>query len=51
LATNAFNYEVLGEAAFRAVQRLINEAACYSLVYSDLADVVECLDELAAGNA
>ncbi len=25
LATNAFNYEVLGEAAFRSVERLIKE--------------------------
>lgn len=49
LATNAFNYEVLGEVAFKSIHRLINETPCYSLVYSDLAQAVLQLNELAAG--
>jgi len=36
LATNAFNYELLGEAAFRTVRNLIQGARCYRMVYSDL---------------
>jgi HprK-related kinase A len=48
LATNAFNYEVLGEAAFNAVRRLIETTACYALTYSDLESVVRRLDDLVA---
>jgi HprK-related kinase A len=51
LATNAFNYEMLGEAAFAAVRQLVIGARCYRLVYSDLAQVVPLLSELAANNA
>jgi HprK-related kinase A len=46
LATNAFNYEVLGEAAFRSVERLVKECPCYSLVYSDLDEAVKVLSRL-----
>ena len=46
LATNAFNYEVLGEAAFRSVERLIRECPCYSLVYSELDEAVTALSQL-----
>ncbi len=47
LATNAFNYEVLGEAAFRTVEHLIDHCACYRLVYSNLNEAVAALSELA----
>jgi HprK-related kinase A len=50
LATNAFNYEVLGESAFSAVQRLIDATPCYSLVYSDLAEAVRRLNDLSAAD-
>ena len=46
LATNAFNYEVLGETAFRSVERLVRECPCYSLVYSDLDEAVTALSQL-----
>ena len=46
LATNAFNYEVLGEMAFRSVERLIRECPCYSLIYSDLEEAVPALSQL-----
>jgi HprK-related kinase A len=46
LATNAFNYEVLGETAFRSVERLVKECPCYSLVYSDLDEAVVGLSQL-----
>jgi len=46
LASNAFNYELLGEQAFRALRSLIGRARCFSLVYSDLADAVEALNAL-----
>jgi HprK-related kinase A len=51
LATNAFNYEMLGEAAFAAVRRLVTDAKCYRLVYSDLAAAVATLTELADNDA
>jgi HprK-related kinase A len=51
LATNAFNYEMLGEAAFAAVRQLVTGATCYRLVYSDLTRVVPLLSDLAANDA
>jgi len=51
LATNAFNYELLGEAAFRTVRKLINGARCYRLVYSDLEEATMRLNDLADRDA
>jgi HprK-related kinase A len=51
LATNAFNYEMLGEAAFEAVRQLVTTARCYRLVYSDLAQAVPLLSEIADNDA
>ena len=51
LANNAFNYELLGEAAFRTVRDLVSGAACYRLIYSDLEEATACLGELSDGNA
>ena len=50
LATNAFNYELLGEAAFRTVRDLVNGARCYRLVYSDLEEATARLNELSDNN-
>jgi HprK-related kinase A len=50
LATNAFNYDMLGETAFLAVRHLVTTAKCYRLVYSDLAQAVPFLSELAAND-
>ena len=46
LATNAFNYELLGEAAFTTTQSIIDRADCYRLEYSDLGEAVASIDEL-----
>ncbi|MDR4516420.1 MAG: HprK-related kinase A [Nitrosomonas sp.] len=46
LASNAFNYEMLGATGFHAVARLINSCDCYKLVYSDLDDVTVALQRL-----
>ena len=46
VATNAFNYEVLDETAFRLVADLVGSCDCYSLSYSDLDEAVAALDEL-----
>lgn len=46
LASNAFNYEVLGETGFRAVAQLISDCRCYKLVYSDLEDVTQTLQNM-----
>lgn len=51
LATNAFNYELLGEAAFTTVRDLVSGADCYRLEYSDLEEVTVRLNELADANA
>ncbi len=51
LATNAFNYEMLGEAAFTAVRELVSTTRCFRLVYSDLERAITQLNELAVGNA
>lgn len=50
LASNAFNYELLGEAAFRTVRDLVAGAECYRLVYSDLEDATKRLTELSDAN-
>lgn len=46
VATNAFNYEVLDEGAFRLVADMVRTCDCYSLIYSDLNEAVNTLDEL-----
>jgi hypothetical protein len=51
LATNAFNYEMLGEAAYNAVRHLVTTATCYRLVYSDLARAVPLLTDIAENDA
>lgn len=51
LATNAFNYELLGEPAFDTVRRLVDTTDCYRLVYSDLQEAVRVLTEMADGAA
>ncbi|NEX23486.1 HprK-related kinase A [Thiorhodococcus mannitoliphagus] len=46
VATNAFNYEVLGQTSFELVGRMVDACDCYSLVYSDLDQAIKALDEL-----
>lgn len=46
LASNAFNYELLGEAAFNAVAELVRGCECRKLVYSDFDNALAVLDEL-----
>lgn len=46
VATNAFNYEVLGETAFSLVAAMIDECECYSLNYSNLEEAVAALARL-----
>ena len=47
VATNAFNYEVLDETAFRLVGAMVAHCDCHSLVYSDLGEAMAALGELA----
>ena len=51
LASNAFNYELLGEAAYQTVGALVTGANCYRLVYSDLEQATSLLNEIADSNA
>jgi len=46
LASNAFNYEVLGAKGFKAVAYLVHSCNCYKLVYSDFDDVMTALQRL-----
>jgi len=48
LSTNSFNYELLGPASFESVGRLVQECACYSLVYDDLEAAVRAIGDLVA---
>lgn len=46
VATNAFNYEVIGEAGYLAVRDLIEYCDCYRLTYSDLSQAIAALNKL-----
>ncbi len=46
VATNAFNYEVRGEAGFRTVTRLVRSCSAYRLVYSNLEEAVDAINGL-----
>jgi HprK-related kinase A len=46
-AANAFNYELLGEAAFVAVRDIVTASRCFELVYSDLESAVAAFERLA----
>ena len=45
VATDAFNYEVLDETAFRLVTEMVRSCDSYSLVYSNLDEAVKVLSE------
>lgn len=47
LASNSFNYEYLGEAAFRSVRKIVDQARCFQMVYSDLEEATGVLGRLA----
>lgn len=49
LASNAFNYEVLGETGFAAVTRLVQNCECRKLVYSDFDSALTALNRLTDG--
>lgn len=50
LATNAFNYELLGEAGFAAVRALVGNCHAYRLKYSNLEECVARITALADGD-
>ena len=51
LAHNAFNYEIVGEPAFRAVARIVRHAPCRILRYGELGAAHAALDAILAGTA
>lgn len=51
LATNAFNYEILGEIAFQTISNLVSEARCLYFEYSDLDDAVTALTDFIKRNS
>lgn len=46
LSVNSFNYELLGRPAFDLVSRLVRGCVCRRLVFGDLADARELIDQL-----
>jgi HprK-related kinase A len=49
VATNAFNYEILDQTAFRLVTDMVRRCDCYSLRYSNLNEAVDSLNTLSQG--
>jgi HprK-related kinase A len=48
VATNAFNYHVLGETAFALVTEMVKRCDCYSLTYSDLGEAIAAFERMSA---
>lgn len=46
LATNAFNYQVLGATAYNLVSAIVRDCDCYALQYSRLPEAIAALDQL-----
>lgn len=46
LASNAFNYELMGRTGFELVRGMISSCRCYDLTYSRFDQVFELLDDL-----
>ncbi len=46
LAENAFNFNVLGKEGFELLTQTVANCDCYSLIYSDLEEVVNKLEQL-----
>ena len=46
LASNSFNYEVLGEKSFQAAADLIKSCRCYKLTYSDFDSAIDAMNAL-----
>jgi HprK-related kinase A len=49
LASNSFNYELRGESAFNSLRSAIDRARCFDLIYSDLQQAVDAMQEFANG--
>jgi HprK-related kinase A len=47
LATNAFNYEVMGRVGFDLAAQIVNACACYNLSYGHLDDAIAQIEGLA----
>lgn len=48
LVKNAFNYSILGEAAFDLISDIVTQCQCYQLTYSNLDDAISVFDNIAA---
>ena len=51
LATNAFNYTLLGRVGFEALGRLVEGCECFEFSYSQLDDAIAVFDAIATGRA
>ncbi len=50
VASNAFNYDVLDETAFRLINAMVRACDCFTLVYSKLDEAISALDQLSGGD-
>jgi HprK-related kinase A len=51
VADNSFNYPMLGRQGFEVLGRLVEECACHTFRYSDLAEALALFDRLAREDA
>lgn len=51
IASNAFNYEMLGHEGFRTVRSLVNASSCFTLEYSRLDDAIDAMDAMVRRHA
>ncbi len=51
LASNAFNYELMGRTGFELVKNMTSSCRCYNLTYSRFDQVLPLLDDLLMQNA
>jgi len=47
LANNSFNYVITGEAGFRSLSQIVQEADCFNFEYSNLDEAISVFSELA----
>ncbi len=51
LASNSFNYELMGETGFKLINQIVSTCPCYNLTYSQFDQVIPKLEELIAAPA
>jgi HprK-related kinase A len=50
LASNSFNYDLLGEQGFGTTKEIVEACDAFNLIYSDLGEAIALLEDMVAGN-